>query len=307
MRRARLALALAILSLAFCAPGAVRAAQSVTRMNSIGLLDYTRKPTFKVGDWVRYKVTSLDENGNETDHYNLTVLIAGQDIWWGERCFYVETQTEGGGKGVSAVASLMSYAIFDDSLPEANMQSYMRKTVLGYDSDKQSLIEVLVAPKPSALTSRSTLSRPYSVKRDTLGADTVSTPLGLLHAEKTTLHRAWGNTGGSGDSTVYKEITEDRTQWFANEVPITRLAHEETWSHESRRSWLIGRSQEGRPALVVGGSGVVARVIGYGHGLASKMLPADRVHTFEQLEAAKKPAAAGAHKPAKTAKPAPKR
>jgi hypothetical protein len=32
-------------------------AASVKEVNGIGLIDYRRKPDFKVGDWVRYRIT----------------------------------------------------------------------------------------------------------------------------------------------------------------------------------------------------------------------------------------------------------
>ncbi len=290
MRRARIALALATLALAFCAPGAGRAAKNVTRMNGIAILDYTLKPTFKVGDYVRYAVTNLDDNGGTTDHYVMTLLIAGQEEWWGERCFFVETWVDEGKKQRSSATTLMSYGIYDDSLATSHLQEYMRKTVLGYDEEKGGLIEVLVAPRPGSLTFRSTPSKPHAVVWDTLGPDTVQTPAGLLHAHKLVRHQTWGNNGGIGDSTVYKELHEDRTMWICGDVPLTRLARDETENSETRRAWLIGRSRDVPASQPIAKTVVVARLVGYGHGLQSRVLPADRVHSFDDPPVARKPA-----------------
>ena len=228
-------------------------------MNGVGILDYTLKPTFKVGDYVRYVVTNYDENGDPTDHYNMTLLISGQEVWWGERCFFVETWVDDAKKQRSGAATLMSYAIYDDSLAQQHLQSYMRKTVLGYDEEKAQLTEVLVAPKPASLTARSTLSQPHIVKRDTLGADTVQTPMGLLHTRKILQHQSWGNSGGIGDSTVYKELHEERTLWTCDDVPMTRLARDETVNSETRRAWLIGRSRDVPSSQPIAKTTVVAR------------------------------------------------
>ena len=134
MRRARIAIALATLAFAFCVPGAVSAVPTVTRINGLGIIDYTHKPTFKVGDYVRYAVTSLDENNEITDRYNITVMIAGQEVWWGERCFYIETWVDDGKRERSSAATLVSYSIFDDPLADEHAQLYMRKTVMGFDA-----------------------------------------------------------------------------------------------------------------------------------------------------------------------------
>ena len=59
MRRAFRALALAVLVAASCA--AIANAIQVTvvnRINAIGLVDYSQRPTFKVGDFVRYRVNA---------------------------------------------------------------------------------------------------------------------------------------------------------------------------------------------------------------------------------------------------------
>jgi hypothetical protein len=289
MRRARIALALVTLALVFCAPGAARAAQTVSRMNGVGILDYTLKPTFKVGDYVSYVVTNYDENGDPTDHYNLTLLIAGQEEWWGERCFFVETWVDDGQKQRSSAATLMGYGIFDDTLAVQHLQMWMRKTVMGYDTETEALVEVLVAPKQSSLTARSTASKPHIVERETLGVDTVQTPVGLLHARKVAQHQSWGNTGGIGDSTVYKELHENRTLWLSDDVPMTRLARDETENTETRRAWLIGRSRDVPASQPIAKTVVVARLLGYGHGLKSRILPPDRVHSFDDPPAPKKP------------------
>lgn len=292
MRRARIVLALVGLALAFSAPVALRAAQTGSAVGGIAILDYTRKPTFKVGDYTRYYVTGADKDGNIQDRYVLTVLIAGQEIWWGERCFYIETTQDDGRGAPASGATLMSYSIFDDSLPEEHVMMYARKMVMGYDSETGNLNEVLTSTGTPSASSRQQGARSHTVKRDTVGTDTVHTAMGVLKGPKVEMHQAWGRYGGRGDSTTYDEVHEDRTQWTCDQVPLTGFALEVTKTSETRRSWLIGRSKDAAPARQVSGSTVTARLIGYGHGLQSTALPADRVHSFDDRPAGAKRAPA---------------
>jgi hypothetical protein len=68
-------------------------AAAVKQVNGIGLVDYRRKPDFKVGDWVRYHITGTNMTGDKDD-YLVTVLIAGEESFWGEDGFWVETWTD---------------------------------------------------------------------------------------------------------------------------------------------------------------------------------------------------------------------
>src|SRR5262249_27886169 len=106
----------AIQLLAAVALAAVAAAPIVSAedqlMNGIGLIDYGRRPDFKVGTWVRYHVTGQSVQGHSND-YDLTIGIGGEERFWGEECFWVETLMRGK-SGSGLVASLMSYSVFDD-------------------------------------------------------------------------------------------------------------------------------------------------------------------------------------------------
>ena len=105
MRHAFRGLALAVLVTAACA--AIASAIQITyvnRINAIGIIDYSKAPTFKVGDYVRYKVTNGVIGATKSD-YELTVLIAGEEEFWGEKCFWVETWTDES-NGTSETAAL---------------------------------------------------------------------------------------------------------------------------------------------------------------------------------------------------------
>ena len=122
------------------------------------------------------------------------------------------------------------------------------------------------------------------------GVDTVQTPAGLFHARKVVQHQSWGNNGGIGDSTVYKELHEDRTMWISDGIPMTRIARDQTDNSETRRALLFVRSSDFPSSQPIAKTTVVARLLEYGHGLHSRILPPDRVHSFDDAPAAKKPA-----------------
>jgi hypothetical protein len=297
MRRARIIIALVTLAVAFYAADSGRAASGVTRMSGIGVLDYTRKPTFKVGDYVRYRVTTADQEGSPQDTYVMTVMIAAQDVWWGERCFYLETWVDNASKQENLAATLMSYSIFEDSSAEENVKMYMRKMVMGFNEDG-SFDEKLMSAGSSALSTRQKPREPRSVSRDTLGADTVQTPMGTLRATKVVTHISSSRNSGRGDSASFREVREDRAQWICNDVPMTSFALEETRSTETRRAWLIGRSKDSAPVQVVSAGTVTARLIGFGHGLRSRALPADRIRSFDDPPPGRQRAPAGRPRPA---------
>src|SRR5713226_5895944 len=73
MRRAILLLLIAAAASALDPSPAATAPAAA--LNGIGLIDYSRRPTFKVGDWVKYRMSGKSELGM-TDNYDVTLLIA---------------------------------------------------------------------------------------------------------------------------------------------------------------------------------------------------------------------------------------
>ena len=113
MRRAILLLVVAVaIGLAFSPPPAFTAA--VGPLNGIGLIDYSQKPTFKIGDWAKYRMSGKSELGMK-DNYVVTVLIAGEQDFWGDPAFWIETWTDAPGLAPQTEAALMSYDIFGDT------------------------------------------------------------------------------------------------------------------------------------------------------------------------------------------------
>ena len=286
MRRAFCALALVALVTASCA--AIASAIQIkyaNRIDAIGLVDYSRPPKFKVGDYVRYRVTN-NTAGADRSTYILTLLIAGEENFWGEKGFWLETWTDEPGK-IESVASLMSYDIFNDSLADERIQIYRRKISNGID-EHGNLAEELTRGNSNLNSVRTAPARPSGWQADTMGVDTVLTPLGLLRGRRVNITTGKQLTRSEGDSTIYLESRDTRSRWIAGEIPITHLAREDSRSSSGRRAWRIGFSSESAPMLVKEDGSLTARVIETGHGLKPRLIPPDRARSVEQQAMAAK-------------------
>lgn len=307
MRRAIAVIVLILTGAAFMAAGVRAQGKAATRVNAIGLIDYAVPPKFKPGDWVRYRISGESELGMRDD-YEMTVLIAGEELFWGDSCFWVETWIDPKGGAPLTIAACMSYGIFKDPEPLLHMQMFQRKQVNEINEDG-SVKELVMEPGTSVLKSRSLFKKPLMWAIDTLAADTVNTPSGNFNARKVSFKQGTGTTRTTGDSTRYDEARENRMVWVSLDVPITHVARESVENIIARRTWMIGRSGEGTPLLLRERGLGSARLIGSGSGLAPRLLPAGRrfpTATAQAVSAkpAKKPAAKPAAKKPAASKPA---
>jgi len=253
-------------------------------LNAIGLLDYTHKPTFKVGDWVKYKMTGRSELGAKDD-YIVTVLIAGEQDFWGDPAFWLETWTDAPGLAPTTQASLMSYDIFSDTLAYSRLQLYQRAAVTMLNEDGSPRVDV-TKPAASMLRTRREVKQPNRTSIDTLGRDTVLTPRGTYQALKIARHEGTGATQMVGDSSIYSEVRENRTSWYTTEVPITHVAREDIENIAARKAWMIGRSGDATPLAIKDRGLGTARLIDFGHGLAGRLTPVRYRKSIAEQEAA---------------------
>jgi hypothetical protein len=279
-RASRYALLAAVLA-ALSIPGVAPA--SDTMINGIGLVDYTRKPTFKIGDWVRYRVTGGNTMGEKVD-YVMTVLIGGEQRFWGEDCFWVETWTvPNDGGAVYGVSTLMSYAIFSDSAAIPRMKLYMRKTVNDVD-EQGNPIETLLKRPPLSLKSRTAPSERLAWDYDTLGTDTVMVPKGSFKCTKVRMRDGIAVTSEKPDSTMRTELMETRTIYLDDRIPITRIVREAIDQTTSKQMWAVGRSREGTGMQLSGQSTGDARLEDYGHGMQPRVTPARYHRSIKEQE-----------------------
>lgn len=280
MRRAIPILLLIVTSIALATATAHAAA---VVFNGIGLVDYTRKPNFKVGDWVRYRMESKSELG-VTDQYDVTLVIAGEEDFWGDPAFWLESWIDYPARPPETTASLMSYEIFGDTLATQRLQLYMRKAINQLDDEGNPRIDIN-KPAASMLKTRREVKHPVRWTRDTLGVDTVITPKGQYKTLKVLLKQGTSSTQAVGDSSIYQDLHEHRTSFFANEVPITHLAREDITTVAGRKAWLIGRSGDATPLTIRDRGAGGARLIDFGHGLSGRIVPERLRHSIAEQAA----------------------
>jgi len=297
MRRAVRLLAPAALALALGAPTPPRA-ETLTpdRINGIGLIDFGLPPRFKVGDYARYHMSAQSAMG-VVDDYNLTVMIAGEEEWWGERCFWIETRTQSAAGGDQSIASLMSYDVFADSLALPHMQLYVRKIVNGMKEDG-SVDQVVYKRPASTLKMRDPLGSQFKLQVDTLGAETITVAKGVFPCTKLHFLQGRGATGARGDSTDYTELREERTTFMSPQVPITHIVREDIVQQITRKAWKVGHSKDATPTVTLDRTVGSAELVESGSGMASRLLPESMRKSIAEraAEAARK---APAPRPAK--------
>ena len=270
MRHAMLALGVALAALLALA-GDARTQADTPIMNAVGLVDYTRKPDFKIGSWARYHVTG-NSNLGAKDDYVVTILIAGEERFWGEDAFWVETQTQPRSGPSRTVATLMSYEIFSDSLALPRMQFYMRKSITDVDEQGRPIQQLVKRPAPS-LRVRTALGENVRWSVEKLPSDTALVPRGTYTCDRSIIKQGMGATGDQGDSSVYTETRENRTIWYHAGIPITHIVREEIERSFARRAWQIGRSSEGLPMQMIEDATGSARLVDFGEGMKPAVVP----------------------------------
>ncbi len=285
MSRSRVLVALlAILSFVLAARSAP--AQGVALLDAIGTLDYAHgRSVVKVGSWVRYHMTGKSEMG-VTDDYTVTVQIAGEEEWWGEECFWVETSTQRPQGPLETAATLMSSAIFDDTLAARHVLLYQRKRVSELDENNQPRQQTM-RRGAAAMKSRTLPNPGLTTLVDTLGTDTLKTDLGEFVCIKVRTEQGLSSTAQSADSSQYTEVRDVRVTYLTPQIPVTGRAREEIDYSISRRAWLTGRSQESGPMRIMDRSKGVLELEAYGtEGLEPRLVPVEFRRSLAEQRAA---------------------
>jgi len=258
-------------------------AEEVKVVDAIGNLDYSHgRSSVKVGTWAKYHVRNTGGEG-VTDEYAVTILIAGEEEFWGDDCFWVETTTERQGRGPDQVATLLSYSVFDDSLALPHLQVYQRKKIDGMaEGLTEGVRSRILRQGQNAMKARNPFGTPLTWKTDTLGTDTVRTPRGDYVCLMIRREEGAAKTAEDSDSTHYTEVRNWRTVHEALSVPLTHMAREELVSQVSVRAWLIGRSKEAGPLRVAQRSSSEIELLDFGTtGVEARLVP-EQFRRYEQ-------------------------
>jgi hypothetical protein len=304
MSRSR-ALFVTVIALLLTLPAFPTPADDIVVIDATGNVDYTHgRSSIQVGAWARYRIKTVDEFGG-TDEYNSTLLIAGEEDFWGDEGFWVETSTERPGAGTAVVATLMSYSVFDDSLAIPHLQVYQRKKIDDF-AQSEVMKPRVMRQGENTLRSRDPFGTNLTYKVDTLGTETVRTPKGDFVCRVIRQEQGAGQLAESADSSRYTEVRKWRTTYETLDVPVTHMAREVLESESRVRTWLVGRSQEAGPLRTTGHSISTVELVDFGTtGVAAQVIPEQFRRTLAEQRAeaarASRPKASARAKPAATA------
>jgi hypothetical protein len=276
------ALALTTLTCALYAVRGDRARGPANNINGVGLIDYSDRSAARLGMWCKYHLTGASELGT-SDDYTVTIGIAGEERFWGEDCFWVETQTEPANGPPTGIAQLMSFDIFDDPQSAENLKYYMRKTIDAID-EQGNPIEVVTRRPPSTLTVREKIKQSDPLRIDTLSTDTtIVSPKGTFLCRHVRMNEGVGSSMDQRDSTIYTEVRETRDVYVSRQVPLTRIVMEDIDHAIQRRTWMIGRSKDA-PMNIMDRSVGRAVLVDFGTNYQATMIREKVRHTIAEQD-----------------------
>jgi hypothetical protein len=237
------------------------------------MLDFSGPPNFHVGSWVKYHTVGKSLLGR-SDDYTTTLLIAGEELAWGEPCVWLETWVDRARES-TVTASLVSYAAFGDTMTNNHFGWFLRKSISGLDQDGKPEL-TLATREANELNLRKVNwdAEPSQVHTDTLGMETVTIPLGTYQTRKLLRSRGHGATVDQGDSSIYYEQKVYETQYRSREIPITSTVKIDLDDVQQGKSWLIGQFTRDSLKILERAQGSTT-LVGMGRGdLRPKLVPA---------------------------------
>lgn len=272
MRRAvTLVAALAALAAAAMLPvHPARSQDTDAAIDGVGMVDYSKAPDFEVGSWVRYYTVVRGATGHFQEYWT-TLVISGEEEFWGDRGFWLETITEDPGAHPKQVASLVSYDAFGDTAAVRQPTWFLRKTVRELDGAGRP-IEMVQRRDANELRMRSSQRRRGELDPnrpdplyDTLAVDTTIVPLGTWRGPLYREFRRLTEPRTTADSTIEIYRKETRVRRMGAGIPITSMAREDVEEEISSKHWKTGFSAQARERVI---ERAVARtmLVGFGKG-----------------------------------------
>jgi hypothetical protein len=276
MRRALLALSVILIGVTTLA-GVPSAKQDA--IDGITMVDFQHPANFKVGSWAHYRVNSRSQLGFRQD-YDVWLLIAGEEEFWGERCFWLETWTLDHGADTLYTASLITYAAFGDSGAVNQPMWLERKTVQGTGEDGTPDVSVGIRDRSMLRQGVGERGRPAPEDPthmdrgfDTLAVDTARVPAGdfkgRVAVEVTHIYQETVK----GDTTLHYDRVQSSRRKLDPRIPITRVAREDDDDLQTADVWMTGMSS-GKTRRVLEHAIGSMTLLEYGdHGLMPRIVP----------------------------------
>jgi len=238
-----------------------------SRVSAVGLLDYTKK-NFKMGDWVRYKIEISNSHGHE-DVKMQEVRIVGEEVYRGEKCFWVETFYGSDLEKADVDLALVSYDVFKDVAPDVHYRNYMRLILIGLDDEGIPEMSDLQRSNPNSPPPD---LRPYRGQVDSLGIQNVKTDKGAMDAALVRITRRLSRTHPDADSTINRITDTVRDTWYARKVPVTSVVREDETSTRKIQAYKLGTPSTDAPETIEESLTRTAVVVDWGTGATSDML-----------------------------------
>jgi hypothetical protein len=154
---------------------------------------------------------------------------------------WIETWVERGSQS-SATATLVSYAAFGDTMTRSRLGWFLRKSINGLDGNGEPAYSVASREESELRLRRANWDAEESQAHyDSLGAESVTIPLGTFKTTKVLRERGRAVTVDEGDSSIYYEQKIREISYMSRDVPITSLVKTDIDDAQRGKSWLIGK------------------------------------------------------------------
>jgi len=239
-----------------------------------GMVDFSKRPGFTVGSWVKYRTTGSSLQGHQDD-YTVTLLVGGEEVFWGDPGVWIETWVEKPGMHLTPIASLISYSAFGDTLASKRILWFIRKTIHGLLPDGSPDITLSTRGEAELKLRKANWEKDEEIqtKIDTLEAGTATVPAGTFDVKRLRRVRGHAETAERGDSTVFYQRRYNQIFHLSDKVPITSLVKIEIDDTQEGKTWLAGQSDK-RPLQVLERAQGSTVLLEFGTGgLAPKLVP----------------------------------
>jgi hypothetical protein len=252
--------------------GSVERAPSV--IDGSGFVNFMQRPHFTIGEWVKYRTVGHSLRGFNDD-YTVTIMVAGEEVFWGDPCVWIETWTQPADGKLNATASLVSYAAFGDTMSDRHLMWFVRKTINGITAEgKPDASLVTRGGKELKIRAANWAKDENPIKTDSLGTDTTSVPGGGFDVKKVKREFTHAETAEQGDSTVYYDRRTTRIFYYTPKIPITNLAKITIEDEQRGKTWLVGKFNKNPYNILERADGTTQLIAIGKDGLTPKLVPA---------------------------------
>ncbi|HEV8479936.1 MAG TPA: hypothetical protein VGR66_04005 [Candidatus Eisenbacteria bacterium] len=254
--------------------------------SSIGLV-YTQKKNFKVGDWVLYRITGTNQEGQTSVDYQ-RVQVVLETRWMGEPCVWIETGFGPAPDSLDWSAALFSENAYLDTIAYLRPNFYLRRLHVATDPDGTPRAVDVHTFNPKIPLKDSDFDSRRPVMKDSHPDTLAIAKKGSFPCEYYELVRTHTTIKNNPDVN-YERGTESTVKRWLNPdlVPITGILREEEHKLYKEHAWPVGKVSTDYPVKVVAFDDLKTELVDWGTGakprIANRIKDA-RDQSAQQLE-----------------------